>query len=75
MISIEFYCDGVVSVGRSGVVADPCTVVPFPLYLSLKFFRYVVGPSECEIVGRKDPVILCASRVSVVRHGENLVLM
>ena len=75
MVSVEFYCDGVVAVGRSGVVAYPCTVVPFPLCLSLKPFRYVVSSSEGEIVGCKDPVVLCASRVPVVRHGENLVLM
>ena len=75
MVLIEFYCDGVVAMGGSGVVANPCTVVPFPLCLSLKPFRYVIGSSECEIVGCKDPVVLCASRVPVVCHGENLVLM
>ena len=72
---IKLYCDGVVAVGRPGIVAGPCAVVPFPLCLSSKPFRYVVGSSECEVVGYKGPVILCAGCVPVVCHGENLVLM
>ena len=72
---IKLDCDGVVTVGRPGVVASSCAVVSFPLRSSLKPFRYVVGSSECEIVGCKDPIVFCASCVPVVRHDENLVLM
>ena len=72
---IKLYCDGVVAVGRPGVVASPCAVVSFPLCSSSKPCRYVVGSSEFEIVGCKDPVVFCASCVPVVRHDENLVLM
>ena len=75
MVSIKLYCDGVVAVGGPGIIANPCTIVTFPLCLSSKPFRYVVGSSECEVVGCKDPVVFCASCVPVVRHGENLVLM
>ena len=72
---IEFDCDGVVTVGGPGVVASSCAVVSFPLRLSSKPFRYVVGSSEFEIVGYKDPIVFRASCVPVVRHDENWVLM
>ena len=75
MIAIKLDCDGVVTVGRPGVVARSCAVVSFPLRSSLKSFRYVVGSSEFEIVGYKDPIVFHASCVPVVRHDENLVLM
>ena len=72
---IKLYCDGVVAVGGPGVVASLCAVVSFPLRLSLEPCRYVVGSSEFEIVGCKDPVVFCASCIPVVCHDENLVLM
>ena len=72
---IKLNCDGVISMGRPGVVASSCAVVSFPLRLSLKPFRYVVGSSEFEIVGCKDPIVFRASCVPMVRHDENLVLM
>ena len=72
---IKLDCDGVVTVGRPGIVANSCAVVSFPLRLSSKPFRYVVGSSEFEIVGCKDPIVFRASCVPVVRHDENLVLM
>ena len=72
---IEFYWDGVVVVGGSGVIASACIVVSFPLSLSMKPCRYVVGFSEFEVVGCKDPIVVCASCIPKVRHGENLVLM
>ena len=62
---IELYWDGVVVVGRSGVVASPCVVVSFLLCLSAEPCRYVVGSSEFEVVGCEDPVIVCASCVNV----------
>ena len=72
---IKLNCDGVVTVGRPGVVARSRAVVSFPLCLSSKPFRYVVGSSEFEIVGCKDPIGFRAGCVPVVRHDENLVLM
>ena len=72
---IKLYCEGVVTMGRPGVVASPCTVVSFPLCLSSKPCRYVIGSSEFEIVGCKDPVVFGADCVPVVCHDENLVLM
>ena len=75
VVAIKLYWDGVVVMGRPGVIASSCVVVSFPLYLSSEPCRYVIGPSEVEIVGCKDPVIVCASCVPKVRHDENLVLM
>ena len=72
---IKFDCDGVVAVGRPGVIASPCAVVSFPLCLSSKPCRYVIGSPEFEVVGCEDPVIFCASCVPRVCHDENLVLM
>ena len=72
---IEFYCDGVIAVGGPGVVASSCVVVSFPLRLSPKPRGYVVGSSEFEIVGCKDPIVFRASCVPMVCHDENLVLM
>ena len=75
MVVVKLYWDGVVVVGRPGVIAGPCVVVSFPLCLSLKPCRYVVGSPEFEAVRCEDPVIVCASCVPKVRHDENLMLM